>query len=498
MAYVSLTEAASLTGRTKRQIRLDFEKGARKRRPSPQRRDQYLYEVKSNEHVATASPPIEEPQEEAQSQAASPPSGSGGIWEIPEDQEGRAYFYNRNTRNYVFPHVPKNIVVSADIVQSMVEAYSNTAGGKGATLNQLAREFKMTRAVIKKIFRCLGKTHDSLGKTDEAIAETPEDELVEDFTRAKEQRVLQKALHQQYEHTKKLAAEAENWDQFVFDRFKRLPMPTIQSPPKLPAKVSPGTEVISVMATPTDLHYGASSWVGETGEHYSREICRERLLDTAATMVARVRRFGAPTQFLLGAGGDWFHIDGFDGTTTKGTRLQGIDGTFPQIMTEGFALAAEYIEYLRQAAPVHILYQGGNHDRSLSMSLIQWLRVLYKDQSDVEVRSNVQPRQYLELKNTLVGVTHGDGCKVDKLPGLMAAEAREAWGRTRHHVWFTGHFHTRRTNEIEGTMIYEMQSLASTDSWHSMQGYTGNTRALNAFIISHEEGVIAEVVSKAK
>jgi hypothetical protein len=127
-----------------------------------------------------------------------------------------------------------------------------------------------------------------------------------------------------------------------------------------------------------------------------------------------------------------------------------------------------------------------------------WLRERFRSNDDVEVRVDAGVRVYEEVGSTLVGITHGDGAKDVKLPNLMAKEAREAWGRAKHSLWFTGHMHTQITNEWFGTRVIHVPSLAGSDNWHSREGYVGNRKALTAYCIDRSEGVIAELPVSAR
>lgn len=456
--------------------------------------------------------------------ATKPPRGLTAWTEVgvrPEDLEhdyetggGRYEYVPKGVPNgdrYIFAlraRPGRPFVLAGDTVRSMVLAYSND--GSKATLNELSRTFHMHRAVIREIIRVLGKTHDSAPFTDEDIAERGEDALVEDQVRLKEEKVILRAEKRVWDETKRYADRARNFDKFVAERLEQIirteGIPSLALPPKRPRVVrvsplegGPAVRPFSVVATPSDLHFGKAGWKDETGQEYNRDICTTRLLATADAMIERVRRVGIPAKWILGAGSDWFHIDRDDkgGTTTKGTP-QDTDGTWARIFLEGSELAAAYVERLREVAPVHIVCMAGNHDRLGSLMLTMWLAERYRGAGDVVVDRSPGARHYLEIGSTLVGITHGDSCKDGKLPGLMANEAREAWGRTAHRLWFTGHWHSAITNEIHGVRVIHMPSLSGSDRWHSENGFVGNRKALSAYLIDHDEGLIADMPVSAR
>jgi hypothetical protein len=310
---------------------------------------------------------------------------------------------------------------------------------------------------------------------------------------------LEKAEKERWNQIKKAAEAAERWEQFVFSRVERFPVPEIPKPKKLTAVEKHPGQLLTYVGL-QDVHVGAHSWEGEVGpeEAFDTKICRERVMDILASAVARVRRFGELGQILLPCGGDFFHIDTPGKTTTKSTP-QDVDGPLPKIMVDGFALAAEIVNYLAQASgSVQVLNSAGNHDHTLSLVLLKWLEVAFRNRPDVQVRPDMRPRQYYRFGQNLIGVTHGDGPKDAKLPMLMATEAKEHWSQTRFRYWFSGHFHTQFANEFNGVQVHHHSSLKGQDRWHHNEGYVGNVVGMNMYVIDHDDGMLAHMPVAAK
>ena len=416
----------------------------------------------------------------------------GGV----QDEDDPLYWFDKERGVYAFTEA--RITLPADVVRDIVSEYS-WVQGKGATINDIARKHSLPRAKVRDIIKALGKTHDSLGYTDEEIAEAEEDFLVEDQVRAKEQRVIVRAEKERWNQIKKAAEAAERWEQFVFSRVERFPVPEIPKPKKLTAVEKHPGQLLTYVGL-QDVHVGAHSWEGEVGpeEAFDTKICRERVMDILASAVARVRRFGELGQILLPCGGDFFHIDTPGKTTTKSTP-QDVDGPLPKIMVDGFALAAEIVNYLAQASgSVQVLNSAGNHDHTLSLVLLKWLEVAFRNRPDVQVRPDMRPRQYYRFGQNLIGVTHGDGPKDAKLPMLMATEAKEHWSQTRFRYWFSGHFHTQFANEFNGVQVHHHSSLKGQDRWHHNEGYVGNVVGMNMYVIDHDDGMLAHMPVAAK
>jgi predicted phosphodiesterase len=197
---------------------------------------------------------------------------------------------------------------------------------------------------------------------------------------------------------------------------------------------------------------------------------------------------------IVPVGSDWFNVDNPWNETANGTR-QDMDGTYAQMIMEGTELAVEYIDLLRQIAPVSIITVDGNHDRSSALTMGMYLRAWYRNMPDVTCVVKPSPRQYVEYGNSLLGFCHGDDIKVGQLPALMASEARESWGRTQLRNWFTGHLHHEVTRDLDGVTQYQLPSLAGADRWSSRKGFCLSKRALTAYVIDHEVGNRAVLTS---
>ncbi len=419
-------------------------------------------------------------------------AATGGV----QDEDDKKYWFDKDREIYVFTDA--RITLPKDVVETILDDYS-WINGKGLTLNEVARKHGLARSTVREIIKACGKTHDSLGYSDETIAEADEDFLLEDQVRKKEQRIIVRAEKERWEKIKKMAEKAERWEAFVFSRIEAMSIPSIPVPKKLKAVEKHDGRLLTYIGA-QDIHIGAYSWEGEVGPEnaYSTKLCRERVLDTLASAVSRARRFGEIGQVVLPCGGDFFHIDTPGKTTTKGTP-QDVDGPLPKILVDGFSLACEMVNYLAQASgQVQVLNSAGNHDHTMSLVLLKWLEVAFKGRTDVAVRSDIRPRQYYRFGQNLLGVTHGDGPKDAKLPMLMATEAKEHWADTRFRYWFSGHFHTQFANEFNGVQVHHHSSMKGQDAWHHNEGYVGNIVGMNVYVIEHDDGMLAHMPIASK
>lgn len=478
-SWLSLSDAVTATDLTQDQIIGRARRGTVKRRKGPE--GHWLYGVKAAAPETKQKPKDELPLHIIEHDDV----GGHGPDYVFDDSRDRYIFSLKSKANAGRP-----LILGGNSVRQMVLAYSRDGGD--ASLNALARSFGLHRQSVRELLRALGKTHDSAPFTDEEIAKRSEEDLAEDLIRLKEERVLRVAERTQWAETKRLADQARNMDRFVFSKIEgllseaSLPRPVISVSVAPAVAVKPFTCVFGL----TDLHFGAAGWKDEVGQEINRDIVRARTLATTQRVIERVLRIGKPARWLLPAGSDNIHADTDLGTTTKGTPLD-TDGSFARMFIEGCFLYEEVIEMLSAVAPVTVVAMPGNHDRIASMMLTHWLATRYRNDDRVSVGSAVEHRSYHLFGKSLIGFAHGDGLKDDKLPLTMASEAPEKWGAAKHRIFLTGHLHTDRSNEFNGTRVVHMPCLATADRWHHRNLYVNNTKAIAAYCIDDDEGLVA-------
>jgi hypothetical protein len=160
----------------------------------------------------------------------------------------------------------------------------------------------------------------------------------------------------------------------------------------------------------------------------------------------------------------------------------------------GVSAVIACIEATLKVAPVKIFYSPGNHDRETSWYLTRFLEAYYHANKHVTIDSMPTTRKYTEYGVTLIGYDHGQDVKPDKLPGVMAVEMREAWGRAKFTEWLTGHFHKEKEMHFtscdthQGTVVRTLPSLSATDAWHYRKTYVHGRRLAQGHLYSKHDG----------
>ena len=411
-------------------------------------------------------------------------------------EHSRPYWYDEQRDLYVMtlPSRKNPVAVPGESWKVIREAYSNWDGAP-ASINELARKLGLARRTVREILKAMETTHDSAPWSDEEIASESEEGLIEDLIRRKEEKVLVTAERREWAKIKKDAECYRRMDLLANRlalRFegskKKYAVKTI----KLPVAKDPYALVIS----PTDFHWGSYAPM-YTGDPYNRKIARKRLMSSTKALLSRAAARGRPKKIYVALGGDGLHIDNQQKTTTRGTP-QDCDGSPEELAWTWVELCRDYVDLLRQVAPVHLFVIPGNHDRYTATLLRAGMKGWFSTAKDVEIEECLSSRQYAVFGSNLITFLHGDIGKPKDWPAIIAGERPVEWGKTKNRYIWCGHLHTEREfPTFGGVVVYRMPSLAGTDSWHHSQGYHSR-KAIIAYIIDGKRGVVATEIEPAE
>jgi hypothetical protein len=252
-----------------------------------------------------------------------------------------------------------------------------------------------------------------------------------------------------------------------------------------------------LVINPADIHIGKYANELETGEQYDCETAVVRVLEGIEGLIQKSKGFDID-RVLFCVGNDVLHIDNVYNTTTKGTH-QDTDGKWWEHYEIALMLYVKCIETLRQIAPVDVIHSMSNHDYQSGFHLAHTLKSWFRKTEDVSFDITVANRKYYNYGNNLIGLEHGDGAKMDKLPLLMAQEKPEMWSKSKFRYWYLHHIHHKvkhkwlDAKDYIGVTVEYMRSPSSADSWHSRKGFCGAYKACEAFVHDKESGQVARL-----
>lgn len=192
-------------------------------------------------------------------------------------------------------------------------------------------------------------------------------------------------------------------------------------------------------------------------------------------------------RFILPIGNDGMNSEGMRKTTTKGTPQDESAG-WKETFRGYWRLMVRTIDYLKKFAPVDVIVVSGNHDYERMYYAGDVLAGWFRQDDNVTVNNNNEPRKYYSYGNNMIMFTHGDNEKPAEMPLIMATEEPEMFARSLYREAHCGHFHKEMVNEYRGIKVRFIPSICPNDEWHKRMGYQ-STRTGQAYIWSKTRGL---------
>lgn len=235
-----------------------------------------------------------------------------------------------------------------------------------------------------------------------------------------------------------------------------------------------------------DPHVGMLAWCAEVGESFDLKIGTRELVECMRQMVARAP---ASERAIVTNLGDFWHAQDDNQRTPRGGNKLDVDGRAGKVGRVGLDLMRTLVDEARaKHARVIVRNVPGNHDPHSALWLPEVLRAWYRDDPRVTIEDAFAPYQFDAFGNVLLGWCHGDGAKLQDLPGIMATDKPDLWGATRFRYWHVGHVHHWSQKELPGCVVETHRTLAGRDAWHHHAGYRSG-RALKAITYHREYGL---------
>lgn len=234
-----------------------------------------------------------------------------------------------------------------------------------------------------------------------------------------------------------------------------------------------------------DLHHNLQASMFSTGNDYNCNIAEELFFYVINDVLSRTERYDFDEiTFVLG--GDLSNADYLTNTTVKGTP-QDNDLHYYEACERLYAMTIKAIDMLKEVAPVDIILCVGNHDEVTCYKLAKYISAWFRNEDRVNVDYTPLARKYKLYGKTLFCFAH-DG-KVQKLPALIADEARQYWAQADTVEVFLQHLHTEQVlMEDNNIRIQRLPTISARSKWSSDKGYSSK-RQCKSFIFDREDGL---------
>ena len=188
-----------------------------------------------------------------------------------------------------------------------------------------------------------------------------------------------------------------------------------------------------------DPHVGLLTWSKEVGVDWDLTIAKRVFTKVLQRILTRCPD---TEEAILVNTGDFFHSDNIHNTTSRSGHNLDVDGRHGKWLDTGVVILRMMIDLcLMKYKKVTLVNVSGNHDDILGSALGVFAAHMYEDDKRVTVMRGENAFQYIHRGDVLLGFAHGHTAKLKSLPGKMADDQHELWGKTKHRHWFTGHVH---------------------------------------------------------
>lgn len=293
-------------------------------------------------------------------------------------------------------------------------------------------------------------------------APIPEDFLIQRISQSVRGDGTELIRHLAYSRT-----EADRWKAFEAAVHRCTAELPALAPVPAPAVVDTDYMVVVEWGDP---HLGMLAWGPETGADHDLAIGLRDLRVASRTLIDR-----APPaeECVIVDLGDLIHApDDTQRTPRSGHKLD-VDTRWAKIWEGATAVARDAVDHaLTRFARVRFVCIPGNHDPMVAFMLADHLRSWYRNEPRFSCDPARAPFQFVEFGQTLIGFAHGPSItRIERLPGVMITDQREAYGRTKFHAFHIGDIHHFSGREFAGVTVRSRGTMAPKDAWTNASGY---------------------------
>lgn len=236
----------------------------------------------------------------------------------------------------------------------------------------------------------------------------------------------------------------------------------------------------------SDLHMNLQSSVFTTGNEYNCDIAESLFFYVIEDIMTRTRHYDFE-EIVFTIGGDMLNMNDLRGTTVKGTP-QDNDLHYYDAYERLCAMTIKAIDILKDKCKVNVVYVPGNHDELAGFKLAKYIDAWFRHDDMVVVDYQPIARKYKLYGNTLLCFAH-NASNIQKLPAIIANEARECWSKAETVEVFLQHMHTEQVlMEDNNIRIQRLPTISGRSKWSADNGY-GSKRQCKSFIFDAVDGL---------
>lgn len=244
-----------------------------------------------------------------------------------------------------------------------------------------------------------------------------------------------------------------------------------------------------------DPHIGLRTWAREVGVDWDVPIAKRVFNNVFSRLFKRVPD---TEEAIVFNSGDFFHADNIRGETERSGHKLDLDGRPSYWIEAGVVIMRMIIDMaLAKYKKVHFINTPGNHDDILGQALGIAVKHIYENEPRFSCNIEPNPFKFVIRGKVLLGFCHGHTCRLPALPGKMADDQHEAWGKTLYRHWFTGHVHHNQWvqfKEHPGCTVESVGIIPPRDAYAYGAGFGGGRGT--QLCIFHRDGYMPDRFSE--
>jgi transcriptional regulator with XRE-family HTH domain/UDP-2,3-diacylglucosamine pyrophosphatase LpxH len=236
-----------------------------------------------------------------------------------------------------------------------------------------------------------------------------------------------------------------------------------------------------------DAHIGMYAWNSTTRADWDVDIACNRIFNSIDSITSEIAPYNIKTT-VMAIGNDFMHFDSVRNTTALGDHYLDIDTRFARVYLAALKCLIYMVERaLEFSDEVRLLYLPGNHDTSVSFTLIAAIVQRFFNDPRVKADLSDNPRKIMLHGGSLIGFDHGAYSQPARLALNLLTEEPTLAGRAVYREMQIGHKHQKRetmfhgVTPTNGVLIRMNPSLCCADLWHHQRGFTDPVKTVEAW-----------------
>lgn len=248
---------------------------------------------------------------------------------------------------------------------------------------------------------------------------------------------------------------------------------------------------LCALYTLTDAHVGMLAWHREGGQDWDLTIAENVIVGCFAETI---RQMPTAETAVFNQLGDLLHYDSLTAVTPTSGHILDADSRFTKMVEVAVRVLRRVIRMLlAKHQHVHVIMAEGNHDMASSVWLRTMFKALYEDEPRVTVDDSALPYYCFEFGKVFLGFHHSHLKQMAQLPGFMAAQFPQEWGRTTKRYCHTGDKHHAAEKDSMGMTVIQHPTLAARDAYAARGGWHSE-RAMQGISYHREYGQVGRVI----